>query len=80
MKKELRSEKIKQSARGCIISAFFLAWSICVSIIDFAGWITEGSALSGLLALALVICAGFEIYNLKNEWGRLHALCLEIKE
>lgn len=80
MKKELRSEKIKQSAKNCVTTTFFLTWSICAFIIDFISWVTEGSVLSGLLALGMAICVGFEFYFLKNEWNRLHTLCLEIRE
>ena len=75
----MRSKKIVKAAKNSVYNMILLVVSIVFAIWDFINWI-GGSNLSLWLAVAMLICAGFDFYFFKCSWAEFKALCAEIND
>ena len=76
----MRSKELIKTAKVCIQLMAFVAVDIIVVMWDVIAWIKEGSTVSLWCAIAMALCAIFEIWSYKRAWAEFTALCAEVKD
>ena len=76
----MRCKELIKAARECVRLMGFVAMDIIIAMWDVTAWIKEDSTISLWCAIAMALCAIFQIWFYKRAWAEFTALCAEVKD